>query len=103
MTLDNLVQPIDGWSSLGYNRAAPEELLIRLLDIDPGFLWRQDLPAVVLDAAAAHPDRNVRGRLVETRHELTADQWNRLPPSERGQGVGSPACLLPARSPSAAG
>ncbi|MFD9409747.1 PE-PGRS family protein [Streptomyces sp. NPDC059989] len=78
MTFDDVVWPVHGWGSLGYNRAAPEDLLVRLLDVAPGFLWRQDLPAVVLDAAVAHPDRNVRGRLVEARHDLTADQWNRL-------------------------
>lgn len=79
MTPDDLVEPVDGRGSLGHNRAAPEELLIRLLDINPGFLWRQNLPAVALDAAVAHPDRDVRSRVVEARHEL---------PVPRPPGVG---------------
>ncbi|MFD7323507.1 PE-PGRS family protein [Streptomyces sp. NPDC059875] len=78
MTLDALGKPVHGWDFLGFNRAAPEDLLIRLLDIDPGFLWREDLPSAVLDAAVVHPDPHVRGRVVEARHELTVDQWGRL-------------------------
>lgn len=78
MTFEDLAEPIEGWSLLGFNRAAPEELLIRLLDIDARFLWREDLPPAVLDAAVTHPDRNIRGRLVEAMHQLTSNQWGRL-------------------------
>ncbi|MET9429648.1 PE-PGRS family protein [Streptomyces sp. NPDC003036] len=83
MTLDDVGKPVHGWHCLGYNRAAPEELLIRLLDAEPGFLWRKDLPPAVLDAAVDHPDAQVRGRVVEARQELTAEQWLRLLLAER--------------------
>ncbi|MET9604072.1 PE-PGRS family protein [Streptomyces sp. NPDC006512] len=83
MTPDELTEPVDGWAFLGHNRAAPEELLVRLLDVAPDFLWRKDLPARVLDAAVGHPDRAVRGRVVEARHELTPEQWARLFHGER--------------------
>lgn len=78
MTLDEPTEPVEGWDHLGFNRAAPEDLLIRLLDVEPGFLWREDLPPAVLDAAVVHPDGRIRGRIVEARHELTAEQWLRL-------------------------
>ncbi|MDT9687836.1 PE-PGRS family protein [Streptomyces sp. P9(2023)] len=83
MTFDDLGKPVHGWDFLGFNRAAPVDLLIRLLDIDPSFVSRQDLPPAVLDAAVDHPDRNVRGRLAEFGRELTADQWTRLALAER--------------------
>ncbi|TXS49877.1 PE-PGRS family protein [Streptomyces sp. t39] len=78
MTFEDVVEPVEGWGLLGFNRAAPEELLVRLLDIDARFLWREDLPAAVLDAAVTHPGQDIRSRLVEASHELTSDQWGRL-------------------------
>ncbi len=63
---------------LGFNRAAPEELLIKLLDIGAtGFLWRKDLPESVAEAALVHPSRSVRGRVAEC-FNLSAAQWERL-------------------------
>ncbi|MFF9014141.1 PE-PGRS family protein [Streptomyces sp. NPDC014870] len=84
MTLDDLGRPVRGWDFLGFNRAAPDELLIRLLDIDPSFVSREDLPRIVLDAALRHPDREVRERLLESRRGLTGDHWTRLARAERG-------------------
>ncbi|MET9376499.1 PE-PGRS family protein [Streptomyces sp. NPDC002992] len=78
MTVDELGEPVGGWEHLGFNRTAPEDLLIRLLGVEPGFLWRTDLPPAVLDAAVGHPDTKVRGRVVEARQELTAEQWLRI-------------------------
>ncbi|MEU4271509.1 PE-PGRS family protein [Streptomyces sp. NPDC026092] len=77
MTLDDVGQPVDGWG-LGFNRATPEDLLIRLLDVEPHFLFRRDLPPAVLEAAAGHPDRKVRAVLLDARPKLAADQWTRL-------------------------
>ncbi|MCX5400530.1 hypothetical protein [Streptomyces sp. NBC_00102] len=63
---------------LGNNPAAPDGLLIRLLDVEDGFLHGCDRPAV-LDAAVAHPDPRVRSRPADTfRPKLTSDQWIRL-------------------------
>lgn len=68
-----------GWREwLGFNRAVPEDVLVRLLDSAADLLWRRDLPPGVVDAAAGHPDRNVRAQLAEVRHPLTAGQWTRL-------------------------
>ncbi|MFK0259362.1 PE-PGRS family protein [Streptomyces sp. NPDC090445] len=72
------------WWNVGFNRAVPEDLLLRLLDVEPGFLFRKDLPPAVLDAAVDHPDRNVRGLLVEGRPALTPEQWGRLLLNEPG-------------------
>ncbi|MFF7777515.1 hypothetical protein ACFZCG_24240 [Streptomyces tanashiensis] len=63
---------------IGSNPAAPDELLIRLLDVEVGFLHGCDRPAV-LDAALAHPDPQVRARPADTfRPKLASDQWVRL-------------------------
>lgn len=68
---------------IGHNPAAPDELLIRLLDVDTAFLYSCDRPAV-LDAAVAHPDPRVRARLTEAfRPGLTLGQWVRLVRAER--------------------
>ncbi len=69
----------DGWlTGLGLNRAAPVEVLVGLFDAgETGFLFRADLPAGVLDAAVAHPSRNVRGRAAES-GKLSRGQWDRL-------------------------
>ncbi|MFD6420683.1 hypothetical protein [Streptomyces sp. NPDC060198] len=70
--------PLHWAQRLGSNPAAPDGLLIRLLDVEDGFLHGCDRPAV-LDAAVAHPDPRVRSRPADTfRPRLTSDQWVRL-------------------------
>ncbi|MGE7386267.1 hypothetical protein ACQKM2_12410 [Streptomyces sp. NPDC004126] len=70
--------PLHWAERIGFNPAAPDELLIRLLDVEEGFLHGCDRPAV-LDAAVAHPDPRVRSTPAETfRPKLTSDQWVRL-------------------------
>ncbi|MGW0117364.1 PE-PGRS family protein [Streptomyces sp. NPDC003327] len=68
---------VPGWERIAFNRALPDELLIRLLPRNPGLLFRTDLPPAVVDAAVAHPDRNVRAVLCEARVALTPAQWDR--------------------------
>ncbi|WOX11746.1 hypothetical protein [Streptomyces sp. N50] len=68
-------RPLHWAEGIGSNPAAPDELLIRLLDVETGFLHGCDRPAV-LDAAVAHPDPQVRARPADTfRPKLTPDQW----------------------------
>ncbi|WP_406730603.1 PE-PGRS family protein [Streptomyces sp. NBC_01794] len=62
---------------LGLNPAASEDVLRRLLGQSLHFLWRK-LPSAVVDAAVAHPEWNVRGRLAEAQPDMTAEQWTRL-------------------------
>ncbi|MFE9855319.1 hypothetical protein [Streptomyces sp. NPDC005780] len=66
---------------LGYNRAAPAHVLVSLFDAGESpsvyFLYRDDLPAGVLDAAIAHPDRNIRASAAES-GRLSSAQWSRL-------------------------
>ncbi|MFE7528301.1 hypothetical protein ACFU7Y_21655 [Kitasatospora sp. NPDC057542] len=63
---------------LGFNRAAPADLLLRLLDAGRHwFLYREDLPDAVLDAAVVHPARQVRLTVAEAGH-LSPAQWDRL-------------------------
>ncbi|MGX1267081.1 hypothetical protein [Streptomyces phaeoluteigriseus] len=70
--------PLHWAEGIGFNPAAPDELLIRLLDVAEGFLHGCDRPAV-LDAAVAHPDPRVRSTPADTfRPKLTSDQWVRL-------------------------
>lgn len=70
--------PLHWAEGIGSNPAAPDELLIRLLNVEDGFLHGCDRPAV-LDAALAHPDPRVRSRPADTfRPKLTSDQWIRL-------------------------
>ncbi|SEB59756.1 hypothetical protein [Streptomyces sp. TLI_105] len=70
--------PLHWAEGIGSNPAAPDELLIRLLDVEEGFLHGCDRPAV-LDAAVSHPDPQVRSRPADTfRPKLTSDQWVRL-------------------------
>lgn len=70
--------PLHWAEGIGFNPAATDELLIRLLDVEEGFLHGCDRPAV-LDAAVAHPDPRVRSRPADTfRPKLTSDQWVRL-------------------------
>ncbi|GLW72495.1 hypothetical protein Kpho02_47940 [Kitasatospora phosalacinea] len=65
-------------SGLGSNRAAPVEVLLALLDLDEtDCLYRPDLPAAVLDAAATHPELRVRRRAAETAR-LSPEQWEHL-------------------------
>ncbi|WP_329331521.1 hypothetical protein OG866_02010 [Streptomyces sp. NBC_00663] len=67
--------PLHWAEGIGSNPAAPDELLIRLLDVEDGFLHGCDRPAV-LDAAVAHSDPRVRSRPADTfRPKLTSDQW----------------------------
>ncbi|AZM92755.1 hypothetical protein [Streptomyces sp. W1SF4] len=70
--------PLHWADRIGFNPAAPDELLIRLLDVEDGFLYGCDRPAV-LDAAVAHPDPRVRSRPADAfRPKLTSGQWVRL-------------------------
>ncbi|WP_328752794.1 hypothetical protein OHT57_45180 [Streptomyces sp. NBC_00285] len=70
--------PLHWAAGIGSNPAATDELLIRLLDVEDGFLHGCDRSAV-LDAALAHPDPRVRSRPADTfRPKLTSDQWVRL-------------------------
>nr|WP_203729365.1 hypothetical protein [Streptomyces sp. SID12501] len=70
--------PLHWAEGIGSNPAATDELLIRLLDVEVGFLHGCGRPAV-LDAAVAHPDPGVRSRPADTfRPKLTSDQWVRL-------------------------
>ncbi|MCC9309547.1 hypothetical protein LN042_21115 [Kitasatospora sp. RB6PN24] len=65
-------------SGLGYNRSAPVDVLLSLLDADEaGFLWREDLPTAVMDAAVVHHARRVRAVAAES-GRLSAAQWDRL-------------------------
>ncbi|MFG2776517.1 hypothetical protein ACGFY7_01490 [Streptomyces prunicolor] len=69
----------NGWlTGLGLNKAAPVEVLVNLFDVgEASFLYRTDLPTGVLDAAVAHPSRNVWGRAAES-GKLSRGQWDRL-------------------------
>ncbi|MEU9731386.1 hypothetical protein [Streptomyces sp. NPDC048002] len=70
--------PLHWAEGIGVNPAAPDDLLIRLLDVSDGFLYGCDRPAV-LDAAVTHPDAKVRARSAEAfRPQLTPEQWIRL-------------------------
>ncbi|MER6278218.1 hypothetical protein ABT202_18250 [Streptomyces sp900105245] len=70
--------PLHWAEGIGFNPAATDELLIRLLDVEESFLHGCDRPAV-LDAAVAHPDPRVRSRPADTfRPKLSSDQWVRL-------------------------
>ncbi|MEU6310961.1 PE-PGRS family protein [Streptomyces sp. NPDC047014] len=60
----------------GLRCVAPGDVLVRLLDMDSSVL--DYLPADALDAAIAHPDRRIRGRLAEIRRDMGVDQWARL-------------------------
>ncbi|MFG3280932.1 hypothetical protein [Streptomyces sp. NPDC048111] len=70
--------PLHWAEGLGFNPAAPDALLIRLLDVAEGFLHGCGRPAV-LDAAVTHPEARVRAATVDTfRPRLTPAQWVRL-------------------------
>ncbi|WP_345697161.1 hypothetical protein [Kitasatospora terrestris] len=69
----------EAWlTGLGFNRAAPADVLIALLDAGhAGCLHRTDLPGGVLDAATVQPLKAVWGRAAEC-GRLSAAQWERL-------------------------
>ncbi|MFF4696123.1 PE-PGRS family protein [Streptomyces chattanoogensis] len=74
------IRPSEGvrraWADgLALNGAAPEDVLRRLLGRSATLFRRRDLPPAVVDAAVAHPDRRVRGRLAEAQPDMTAEQW----------------------------
>ncbi|MGW2628752.1 PE-PGRS family protein [Streptomyces chattanoogensis] len=60
---------------LALNEAAPEDVLRRLLGRSAALFRRRKLPPAIVDAAVAHPDWRVRGRLAEAQPDLTAEQW----------------------------
>lgn len=71
-------RPLHWAQGIGSNSAAPDDLLIQLMDVYEGSLHGCDRTAV-LDAAVAHPDPRVRSRPADTfRPKLTSDQWARL-------------------------
>lgn len=65
----------------GLSHIAPPEELVRLVGVVNG-LAALDLPAEVVDAAIAHPDRVVRSQLAELQRGMSLDQWARLIASE---------------------
>ena len=71
----------EGWLwGLGFNRAAPAQVLLDILNAGRAdFLFREDLPAGIVDAAVAHPAKRVRGIVMEAKAAaLSAAQWDRL-------------------------
>lgn len=63
---------------LGFNRGAPVDVLLSIFDTGRAdFLYREDLPPGVLDAAVVHPAKRVRVTAVETRR-LSPEQWVRV-------------------------
>ncbi|MFJ8663446.1 PE-PGRS family protein [Streptomyces sp. NPDC093795] len=72
----HLWRPWIGW--LGLNDAASDQVLIRLLDLGAGYFLHRPLSTAVLDAAIAHPDREIRGMLAEYQRSMTPDRWTRL-------------------------
>lgn len=66
---------------LGSNRAAPTEVLVSLFDAGKSpsahFLYRDDLPTGVLDAAVVHSARSIRALAAES-GQLSSAQWTRL-------------------------
>ncbi|MFE3880402.1 hypothetical protein ACFXPX_39185 [Kitasatospora sp. NPDC059146] len=74
-------------SGLGFNRSAPVDVLLSLLDAEEaGFLWREDLPPEVVDAAVVHGARRVRVIAAES-GRLSAAQWDRLVAATPGAGL----------------
>jgi hypothetical protein len=62
---------------LAGNPSAPDDLLVGLLGLSGHLLYRP-LPTVVREAAIAHPEWNLRGKLAEVHPGITPDQWARL-------------------------
>ncbi|MFI5704041.1 hypothetical protein ACIA78_28845 [Streptomyces xanthochromogenes] len=70
--------PLHWAEGIGFNPAAPDDLLIQLLDVADGFLLGCDR-AAVFDAAITHPNPAVRSTIANAfRPKLTSDQWVRL-------------------------
>nr|BEK68928.1 hypothetical protein KPHV_61550 [Kitasatospora purpeofusca] len=71
---------------IGLNPAAPDDVLIALLDVGRAdFLLRShELQPAVLDAAIASPHRRVWGRAADS-GRLSAAQWERLLAARAGQ------------------
>ncbi|MFF7590919.1 hypothetical protein ACFZCK_25875 [Kitasatospora purpeofusca] len=70
---------------IGINPAAPEGVLLALLDAGHAdFLLRSDLPPAVLDAAVASPHRRIWGQAADS-GRLSAAQWERLLAARAGQ------------------
>ncbi|MEU3425355.1 PE-PGRS family protein [Streptomyces gardneri] len=71
---------------LGFNDAASDEVLIRLLDLGAVSFLHRTSSAAVLDAALAHADPQIRAALAERRRPMAPEQWTALV-----LGEGSPA------------
>ncbi|MEV0189961.1 hypothetical protein AB0I39_15650 [Kitasatospora purpeofusca] len=71
---------------IGRNPAAPDDVLIALLDGGHAdfLLRRHELPPAVLDAAVTSPHRRVWGRAADS-GRLSAAQWERLIAARAGQ------------------
>ncbi|MEU8528543.1 PE-PGRS family protein [Streptomyces sp. NPDC048629] len=69
-----------GWlEGLGFNRGAPDDVQIRLLDHGVDAFLSRELSDAVFEATAARPERGIRARLVDTwRPALTTEQWTAL-------------------------
>ncbi|MEU3744362.1 MULTISPECIES: PE-PGRS family protein [Streptomyces] len=63
---------------LGFNDAASDEVLIRLLDLGAVSPLHRTSSATVLDAAATHPDPQIRAALAERRRPMAPEQWTVL-------------------------
>ncbi|MEU3690609.1 PE-PGRS family protein [Streptomyces narbonensis] len=63
---------------LGFNDAASDEVLIRLLDLGVESFLHRTSSAAVLDAAVAHPDPRIRAALAERRRSTAPEQWTAL-------------------------
>ncbi|MFI1397567.1 PE-PGRS family protein [Streptomyces sp. NPDC020681] len=62
---------------LGFNEAAQEDVLVRLVGHTSRFFWRK-LPPAVVDAAIDHAEWPVRMLLAEGQRGMTTEQWSRL-------------------------
>lgn len=63
---------------LGFNDAASDAVLIRLLDMGAGYFLHRTVSATVIDAAIAHPDRQLRAEVAKHQRSLTPQQWTAL-------------------------
>ncbi|MEU8619911.1 PE-PGRS family protein [Streptomyces sp. NPDC048623] len=86
---DTLAGPARDWRGLGGNPVAPDDVLIRLLDVWPQLLYRRDLPVAVIEAAIGHTSWKMRAGLAETRPDLTREQWSRLALADAGDAGGT--------------
>ncbi|MFF0739388.1 HEAT repeat domain-containing protein [Streptomyces sp. NPDC004111] len=68
----------DAWArGLAFNSAVPVHVLTELTGLTTHHFWRP-LPAPVVDAMLAHPDRKVRYAFAEVQPNITAEHWERL-------------------------